>query len=78
MREDGDLQAAYQGRPLYFYSGDNVAGDMNGHGVNNKWWKVSQDQVSLQIQGSNIISKDIYTTNGVIHLIDTVITESLE
>ncbi|UTF59382.1 fasciclin domain-containing protein [Gilvimarinus sp. DA14] len=31
----------------------------------------------LQVQGSNVIMYDIYTSNGVIHVIDTVITESL-
>jgi transforming growth factor-beta-induced protein len=39
------------------------------------WWAVNQEQVSLQIQGSNVIAADIYTTNGVIHVIDTVITD---
>lgn len=32
----------------------------------------------LQIQGSNITMYDVYTSNGVIHVIDTVITETLE
>lgn len=32
----------------------------------------------LQVQGSNITTFDIYTNNGVIHVIDTVITETLE
>lgn len=77
-RDDGSLQAAYQGRPLYFFSEDNAAGDTNGQGFNNEWWLVSQEQVSLQIQGSNVTTTDIYTTNGVIHVIDTVITETLE
>lgn len=77
-RDDNTKQAAYLGRPLYFYIGDNAAGEMNGQGLNDIWWVAKQEQVSLQIQGSNIITKDIYTTNGVIHVIDTVITETLE
>ncbi|WP_049722958.1 fasciclin domain-containing protein [Gilvimarinus polysaccharolyticus] len=32
----------------------------------------------LQIQGSGITTYDIYTSNGIIHVIDTVITETLE
>jgi transforming growth factor-beta-induced protein len=75
MRDDGSMQAAYLGRPLYFYAGDTMAGDMNGQGLNDVWWTVSQEQVSLQIQGSNVTTTDIYTTNGVIHVIDTVITQ---
>lgn len=31
----------------------------------------------LQVEGSNIVQYDIYTTNGIIHVIDTVITSSL-
>jgi uncharacterized surface protein with fasciclin (FAS1) repeats len=74
MRDDGSMQATYLGRPLYFYAGDTQANDMNGQGVNGAWWKVSQEQVALQVQGSNVTVTDIYTTNGVIHVIDTVIT----
>lgn len=73
-RADGSMQASYLGRPLYFYAGDTAAGDMNGQGVNDAWWTVKQEQISLQVQGSNVTTTDIYTTNGVIHVIDTVIT----
>lgn len=76
-RDDNTIQAAYQGRPLYFFSGDTAAGDNNGQGVGGVWYQVNQEQVSLQVQGSNVITSDIYTTNGVIHIIDTVITETL-
>jgi transforming growth factor-beta-induced protein len=74
-RDDGSKQAAYKGRPLYFFQSDTAAGDMTGDGVGGVWWAVNQEQVSLQIQGSNVIAADIYTTNGVIHVIDTVITD---
>ena len=74
-RGDGSMQASYLGRPLYFYAGDMTEGDMMGQGVNDAWWTVKQEQVSLQVQGSNVTTTDIYTTNGVIHVIDTVITE---
>ena len=78
MRDDGSMQAAYLGRPLYFFAGDTAVGENNGEGANDVWFQVNQEQVSLQIQGSNVIMTDIYTTNGVIHVIDTVITETLE
>jgi uncharacterized surface protein with fasciclin (FAS1) repeats len=73
-RDDGSMQASYKGRPLYFFASDSVAGDMMGQGVNDVWWTVKQEQVSLQVQGSNVTTTDIYTTNGVIHVIDTVIS----
>ncbi|MDE3270499.1 fasciclin domain-containing protein [Pseudoalteromonas sp. G4] len=76
-RADGTKQAAFMGRPLYFFAQDMAAGETKGDGANNVWWKVSLPQVALQIQGANVVTKDIYTTNGVIHVIDTVITETL-
>ena len=76
-RDDNSKQAAYLGRPLYFFQSDSAPGDNNGDGVGGVWWSVDQEQVSLQVQGSNVITTDIYTTNGVIHVIDTVITDNL-
>ncbi len=39
-REDGFLQATYNGHPLYRYSGDSAPGDVNGQGVNDVWFAV--------------------------------------
>ncbi|MEM8711597.1 MAG: discoidin domain-containing protein, partial [Planctomycetota bacterium] len=36
-RSDGTLQATYQDRPLYFYSGDTAVGDTTGNGVDAVW-----------------------------------------
>ena len=76
-RDDDSKQAAYLGRPLYFFQSDSAPGDNNGDGLGGVWWSVSQEQVSLQVQGSNVTTTDIYTTNGVIHVIDTVIINNL-
>ena len=73
-RDDGSSQAAFKGRPLYFYANDTSAGEANGQAVNDAWWQVDQEQVELQIQGSGVTTFDLYGTNGVIHVIDTVIT----
>ena len=35
---------------------------------------MGQEQVALQVQGSNVTSVDIYASNGILHVIDTVIT----
>jgi uncharacterized surface protein with fasciclin (FAS1) repeats len=59
---------------LYFYANDTSAGEANGQAVNDAWWQVDQEQVELQIQGSGVTTFDLYGTNGVIHVIDTVIT----
>ena len=36
-RDDGSLQWAYDGKPLYFYAGDNKVGDRNGDNANGVW-----------------------------------------
>jgi predicted lipoprotein with Yx(FWY)xxD motif len=36
-RLDGSKQAAYKGRPLYYYSGDPGPGDLKGQGVDGAW-----------------------------------------
>lgn len=75
-RDDATTQVAYLGRPLYHYINDKQMGDKNGNGINNIWWTVNLPTTSLQIADSNVISKDIYTSNGIVHLIDTVITQA--
>jgi len=37
-REDGSLQVAYNGKPLYYFAADKVAGDTTGQGVNDVWF----------------------------------------
>jgi predicted lipoprotein with Yx(FWY)xxD motif len=37
-RADGTKQTTYMGRPLYFYKGDKVPGDINGSGINKVWY----------------------------------------
>jgi predicted lipoprotein with Yx(FWY)xxD motif len=34
---NGSMQFVYKGRPLYYYSGDQAVGDMNGDGIMGIW-----------------------------------------
>ena len=43
-RDDGSLQWAYKGKPLYFYAGDNKTGDKNGDGADGVWHAVKPAQ----------------------------------
>jgi len=38
VRDDGSVQATFNGRPLYFYVGDASPGDTNGQGAEGAWW----------------------------------------
>ena len=42
-RTDGITQVTYNDLPLYRFSGDEAAGDINGQGLNDVWWVVSSD-----------------------------------
>jgi predicted lipoprotein with Yx(FWY)xxD motif len=42
-RDDGNVQATYRGRPLYYFAGDQAAGDTNGHAVSDVWWVAAED-----------------------------------
>ena len=37
-RPDGTMQVAYNGAPIYYFSGDAKAGETNGQGVGGKWF----------------------------------------
>jgi predicted lipoprotein with Yx(FWY)xxD motif len=37
-RYDGTLQVAYDGAPLYYFSGDTAAGDATGQGIGDAWF----------------------------------------
>lgn len=39
-REDGKKQSTFRGYPLYYWVGDKVRGDTNGHGLNKVWYVV--------------------------------------
>lgn len=42
-RDDGTLQVTYADQPLYYFAGDQAAGDLNGQAVGGIWWVVGPD-----------------------------------
>lgn len=38
LRNDGNYQVTYNGKPLYYYYTDTAPGDTKGQGVGNVWW----------------------------------------
>jgi predicted lipoprotein with Yx(FWY)xxD motif len=44
----GGTQATYAGRPLYYFAGDEQAGDTNGQGLGDVWYVVAPDGEPIQ------------------------------
>lgn len=47
-RDDGTMQATYNGWPLYYYSGDTAPGQMAGQGMEGVWFLVSGTGTAIQ------------------------------
>lgn len=46
-RDDGSLQVAADGWPLYYFANDAEPDDVNGQGLNDVWWLVAPDGTSI-------------------------------
>ncbi|MCW8877205.1 MAG: hypothetical protein OQK51_09105 [Kangiellaceae bacterium] len=46
-RDDGSMQWALNGLPLYFYAGDSQAGDINGDGVGSVWYLARPTPIAI-------------------------------
>jgi predicted lipoprotein with Yx(FWY)xxD motif len=42
-RDDGSVQLTLNGLPLYLFSGDKAAGDINGQAQQGVWWVIAPD-----------------------------------
>ena len=47
-RDDGDDQITYNDWPLYYWAGDNDAGDVNGQAVQDVWWVLDPEGTPIR------------------------------
>jgi len=52
-RTDGSKQVTYKSWPLYYYSGDQQPGDVNGQGLGDKWFVVGADGSLVKKAGAS-------------------------
>jgi predicted lipoprotein with Yx(FWY)xxD motif len=57
-RSDGSTQATYAGHPLYYYSGDSGAGDVNGQEIQDSWYVVNASGEEVEGQATEAPSSD--------------------
>jgi predicted lipoprotein with Yx(FWY)xxD motif len=51
-RDDGSLQVTLGGRPLYYFIGDEAAGDVNGQGLQDLWYLAGADGSPVEGSGA--------------------------
>lgn len=57
-RDDGSMQVTYADQPLYYFAGDQAAGDLNGQGVGGIWWVVAADGEKITEEVSQTTTSD--------------------
>lgn len=55
-RDDGSMQVAYNGQPLYYFVGDEAAGDTNGQDVGEVWYVVNPGEPGATPAASPVAS----------------------
>ena len=73
-RNDGSLQATYNGRPLYYFAGDKAIGDVNGEGLGGVWWSVSTAKGGTDQPGTDIPLGEMKPLFGQGTVLEPVIT----
>jgi predicted lipoprotein with Yx(FWY)xxD motif len=64
-RKDGKLQVTYAGHPLYFYSGDSKAAQVNGQGYQSSWWALAASGAKVKKTATTSTSPPPPTTTTV-------------
>ena len=63
-RRDGTTQVTYKGMPLYYFSGDQQPGDINGQGVGGIWFTVAPDGALIRAAAGDGGTEDSKSDGG--------------
>jgi predicted lipoprotein with Yx(FWY)xxD motif len=63
-RSDGGTQVAYNGMPLYTYSGDTAPGEANGQGIGNLWFAVAPTGTNQAASAGSMTSGSSSSSGG--------------
>jgi hypothetical protein len=63
-RDDGSMQVAYNGMPLYYWQGDEQPGDTTGQGVNDVWFVVNPTCEGASMGDGAETTTEAATTEG--------------
>lgn len=59
-REDGSVQVAAAGWPLYYFTPDETPGDVKGQGVGDVWWVLRPDGTPVRPEATTTTSSNPY------------------
>ena len=63
-RREGTTQVTYKGMPLYYFSGDQQPGDINGQGVGGIWFTVAPDGALIRAAAGDGGTEDSKSDGG--------------
>lgn len=70
-RDDGTTQVTFDGQPLYYFAGDQAAGDTKGQGLLGKWFVVGADGKAMSAGAAQSAAPSAAASGVTINLADS-------
>ena len=66
LRDDTRFQVTYDGNPLYYFSGDEAPGEVNGHGINEVWYVGHPNRGEMAVANPVINDVAVYEVGDIL------------